>query len=50
MQNSIVSTTGGNWGNTSIWNLGSDSEYPCLVGLPDIANNPSDVSVLCAAP
>ncbi len=43
-------TTGGNWGDTTIWNLGSDSEYPCLVGLPDIANNPSDVSVLCAAP
>ena len=44
------STTGGTWGDTTIWNLGSDSEYPCLIGLPDIANNPSDASVLCAAP
>ncbi len=44
------STNGGTWGDTTIWNLGSDSEYPCLVGLPDIANNPSDASVLCAAP
>ncbi len=43
-------TTGGNWGNTTIWNLGSDSEYPCLIGLPDIANNPSDASIVCAVP
>ena len=43
-------TTGGNWGDTTIWNLGSDSEYPCLIGLPDIANNPSDASVSCAVP
>ena len=41
------STTEGTWGDTNIWNLGSDSEYPCLIGLPDIANNPS---IVCAAP
>ncbi len=43
-------TTGGTWGDTTIWNLGSDSEYPCLIGLPDIANNPSDASIVCAVP
>lgn len=47
---SNANTSGGHWGDPAIWNLGDDSQYPCLVGLPDIANHPDDLSVICSDP